>query len=259
MIGVFDSGLGGLSVLRHLLRLAPGCDYVYLADTARVPYGNRSESDITAIAKSDVEFLLAKGADSIAAGCGTASSVLKKDYLDKLPVPFCGAVMPAAMAAANIGGKIALLATAATVKNGRFERLVKEFNPNAEVVGIPCPDFVPLIEGGIEKNRAALDEAAGRYMLDAKGADAVVLGCTHFPLIADIIERYTAAQIVDIGLETAKRALPADCSGSGTLKIYVSGNPADFAAGASDILGRDVSPFTEGFNWNEYKPTYDND
>lgn len=253
MIGVFDSGVGGLTVLRHLMKIAPASDYIYLADTARVPYGDRPQAELVGIAKSDVEFLVSKGADYIAAGCGTASSVLAKEYTDRLPVPFCSALAPAALKVAESGGDIAFLATAASVESGSFAAIVKELNPLARVRGIGCPEFVPLIEGGIEKNRAALERSAERYTSLAGGADTLVLGCTHFPLIRDIIAKYTGARIIDMGQEVALCAAAHAKPEAGRLTLYVSGDRQSFVEAAGDILSRDVSAITEKIDWKQYE------
>lgn len=260
MIGVFDSGVGGLTVLKHLIELAPQSDYIYLADTARVPYGDRPRHELEKIAESDIEFLLAMGADYIAAGCGTASSVLGSEFTGRLPVPFCSALVPAAERVAASGGRIAFLATAASVESGSFAKLVLESNPNASIKGVSCPDFVPLIEDGVEKNRAAIAAAAKRYAEQASGSDIIVLGCTHFPLIKDILAEYTKAEIVDMGREVAAKAAEHAIAESGRLRLYVSGERQGFVESASRILLRDVSEITEKFDWKQYeKQIHDND
>ena len=249
MTGIFDSGVGGLSVLRHLLRLAPRGDYVYLADTARIPYGSRSREEIIGIAKSDMGFLISKGVDALAAGCGTVSSVFPADEIARLPVPFCGAIAPAAEKAAQLGGRIVLLATELSVKSGRFARLVASLNPEAEVVGVACPAFVPLIEGGIAQNRDELRLAAARYLAEGGPADVVVLGCTHFPLISDIIAGLTDARVVDIGLEMALHLLPAVKEEHGRVRLYVSGDRTSFVRSSGEILGLDADPITDAMTW----------
>ena len=260
MIGVFDSGVGGLTVLKHLIELAPQSDYIYLADTARVPYGDRPRAELEKIAESDVEFLIANGADYIAAGCGTASSVLLPKYTRGLPVPFCSALEPAAKRVARSGKSIAFLATAASVESGSFARLVLECNPNASIKGVSCPDFVPLIEDGLEKNRAAIERAAKKYAEQANGSDIVVLGCTHFPLVRDILAEYTDAEIVDMGREVACEAAGHASAESGRLRLYVSGERESFVRSAGKILMRDVSEITEKFDWKQYeKQIHDND
>lgn len=259
MTGIFDSGLGGLTVLRPLLNMAPQGDYIYLADTSRVPYGGRARDELINIARSDVEFLISKGADVIAAGCGTASSVLPKEYTDKLPVPFYGTFDAAVKTAGRAGCKVAFLATSASVKSGVFEKKLREENPDTDFVGVECPDFVPLIEGGIKENRAGIHAAAKKYAAQAQGAGAIVLGCTHFPLVADIISEYTSASIIDIGMELARAIAPSE-KGGGTLRIFVSGDRAQFVKNASAILGFDLGPVTEGFTWKDYEQQiHDND
>ena len=156
-IGVFDSGLGGLTVVRQLLATLPGEDIVYFGDTGRVPYGTRSPETIEKYTRQDCRFLLSKGVKLIIAACGTVSSVAPH-ILRELPVPAMGVVDPTADAAAAVSktGRIGILGTAATIRSASFERRILDVRPSASVTSIACPLFVPLVENGWMQPRGAI-------------------------------------------------------------------------------------------------------
>ena len=190
-IGVFDSGLGGLSVVRELVSLLPREHIVYFGDTGRVPYGTRSRETIEKYAAQDGQFLLSKDVKMVIAACGTVSSVAAS-VLDRLPVPSIGVVeAPAAAAvAATKNGRIGIIGTAATVRSGAFAKAIAAKSDTAQVFAVACPLFVPLVENGwIEPDNEVTLATARRYLepLKAQGVDTLILGCTHFPLLAPII------------------------------------------------------------------------
>ncbi len=257
-IGVFDSGLGGLTVVRRLLELMPDEDIVYFGDTGRVPYGTRSENTIRRYTMEDAAFLLNKGVKHIIAACGTVSSVAS-DELSRLPVPAIGVVEPTAAAAtvATKNGRIGIIGTAATVRSGAFSRQLKRLEPTLSITAVPCPMFVPLVENGWI---APQDEVAvamvRRYMKPFKeaGVDTLILGCTHFPLLAPIIQQELGDNVtlIDSGKETAIRCASllrqqdaVTNSSGGRCRFYVSDRPEGFAKVAQIFLGRSVQEDVE--------------
>lgn len=253
-IGVFDSGLGGLSVVRQLLALLPGEDLVYFGDTARVPYGTRSPRVLEQYTREDCRFLLAKDVKFIIAACGTVSSVAPH-ILNELPVPAMGVVEPTVKAAlaATQNGKIGLLGTTATVNSGAFHRGITALRADAKVFSQACPLFVSLVESGwIDPENEATVAVARRYLqpLMDQGVDTIILGCTHFPLLTPVIRRIVGegVALIDSGaacaaacrdLLAATNALNAQTR-NGDCRFFVSDRPHDFTAVASMFLGRPV-------------------
>ncbi|MBE6778803.1 MAG: glutamate racemase [Ruminococcaceae bacterium] len=257
-IGVFDSGLGGLTVVRRLLELMPQEDIVYFGDTGRVPYGTRSEETIRHYTSEDAAFLLGKNVKCIIAACGTVSSVAP-DVLSSLSVPAFGVVEPtaAAAAAATKNGRIGIIGTAATVRSGSFARYLRRMDPAFNVTAVACPMFVPLVENGwIGPDDDVAIPMVRRYMQSFKEAqvDTLILGCTHFPLLAPIIQNVLGdvVTLIDSGKETASRcaALLRDQDAlsdgnAGHCRFYVSDRPEGFAHVAEIFLGRSVQEAVE--------------
>ena len=186
-IGVFDSGLGGLTVARELIRELPQEDIVYFGDTARVPYGNRSRETIRKYAAEDESFLLRHSVKLIVAACGTVSSVAA-DSAEKLPVPFFEMVTyaAAAAAAATENNKIGVIGTPVTVNSGSHKKEILKLKPNAEITACSCPLFVPLVEEGwFSPDDAVVKGTVSRYLepIKAAGVDTLILGCTHYPVL----------------------------------------------------------------------------
>ena len=250
-IGVFDSGLGGLTAVRELRRILPGEDIVYFGDTGRVPYGTRGTDVIVRYTKQDIAFLLGQNVKYVMAACGTASSTLPKEYSDALPVPYTGVVQSAAAAAvkASRTGLIGVIGTSATVKSGSYHTAIAAIAPEARVVATACPLFVPLVENGyVGAGNAVTHMVAQDYLRDVKaaGVDTLILGCTHYPLIAPIIADIMGPDValIDSGRETAltaKRQLAAAGllheGREGTARYYVSDSTESFAQLAGWFLG----------------------
>ncbi len=252
-IGVFDSGLGGLTAVRRLQELLPQEDIVYFGDTGRVPYGTRSEETIRRYAREDCALLLEKDVKYIIAACGTVSSVAP-DILQSLPVPAIGVVEATAAAAVRTtgNGKIGIIGTAATVRSGSFEQAMLKQNPTLTITAQPCPLFVPLVEAGwIDPADDVAVPTVRRYLapFKAAGVDTLILGCTHFPLLAPIIaaELGDGVALIDSGYETAvhcaavlreQDALAA--RDVGTCRFFVSDQPEGFTHTAEIFLGRSV-------------------
>lgn len=251
MIGIFDSGLGGLTALKELRRLHPDCDIIYFGDTGRVPYGTRSKQILLRYADEDIRFLLAKGADRILAACGTVSSVALPEIKGNYPVTVWGVVDPAAKeAVARTKNKIiGIIGTGATISSGAFSRKIKELDPDIVTVEVACPLFVPLVENGfIGKGCEITALAVKEYLAKIKesGADTLILGCTHFPIIAELISDYLgdSVTLINSGSVAARELYDAckDIGGEGKCDIYVSDNPANFEAVAKIFLGSDTVP-----------------
>ena len=257
-IGVFDSGLGGLSAVRHLRRLLPHENIVYFGDTGRVPYGTRSRETIRRYAAEDCDLLLDNDVKFIIAACGTVSSVAP-DILAQLPVPAIGVVDPTAQAAAKAtkNKRIGILGTAATVRSASFEQALHAIDPTIEVYATACPLFVPLVENGwIDIDDPVAVPMVRRYLTDVKqaGVDTLILGCTHFPLLAPIIQQELGdgVTLIDSGRETAvlcaalleQRGELADHQ-DGTAKYFVSDQPEGFSQVAEIFLGEAVEQAVE--------------
>lgn len=246
MIGIFDSGLGGLTALKEARALLPSADFVYFGDTGRVPYGPRSNDTIVHYATQIMHFLAELHVSAVLTACGTVSSVALDSLRAFCQFPLIGVVEPASQAAvaATKNGKIGIIGTGATIKSGAFERAIHKSAPNVKTMGEACPLFVPLVENGyIDANDSVTLEVARRYLAPIKafGADTLILGCTHFPIIADCIRQVLPdVTLINSGKEAARAladTLSAEAkAGSGNLMCYVSDNPQNFREIASVFL-----------------------
>jgi len=216
-IGVFDSGFGGLSVVREIQRILPFEDITYFGDTARVPYGTKSVETLKKYASQDVAFLMEKGVKAIVIACGTVSSVAYDTVESISSVPVVGIVKPAAKYATDIteNGVIGIWGTNATVKSHsiakEIERIGRETDRLYTTCEIPCPLLVPLVENGYISEDCEITLLAVREYLSGiilSGADTLILGCTHFPLISSLIEKewkkHTGGRIVNSGRQAAE-------------------------------------------------------
>ena len=254
-IGVFDSGLGGLTAVRELARLLPEEDLVYFGDTGRVPYGSRSRETIIRYARQDVAFLSTFSPKAIVVACGTVSTTALDVLRGEWAVPIYGVVEPAARAAARLtrSGKVGLIGTKATIRSGAYERSLAALRPGAQVIARACPLLVPLVENGRYQPGDRIAEAVvAEYLapLREQGVDTLMLGCTHYPLLKPIIARYMGPEValVDVGEQCAQwvsgqlsgRGLRTGRAGRGRHRFFVSDDVDDFAALASAFLGEDV-------------------
>jgi len=253
-IGVFDSGLGGLTAVRELCHRLPNENIIFFGDTGRVPYGTRSREVIRKYAAQDMRFLQNNDVKMIIAACGTVSSAAS-DVGDALPIPFTGVVIPAALAAvsASRSGRIGVIGTAATIASGAFRREIRRANPSAQVFEQSCPLFVPLVEGGfIDRSEPVTCMVAERYLagLREQNIDTLILGCTHYPIIAGIIQDIigSSVRLIDTGAEAARAAekmldglgLRNDSGLPGRCSFYVSDRVQGFASLGSLFLGREI-------------------
>jgi glutamate racemase len=191
-VAVFDSGVGGLTVLHELLVSLPTEDYVYLGDTARFPYGDRSQEELQAFALQIADHLLDSGAKLLVVACNAASSAALDTLEAHVPVDVIGVVSPATQlaVAGSRTGRIGLLATPATVASGAYERAVKAADPHVHLESVACTDLAPIIQGGFPFDHQVVDTVRGYCApLRAAEVDTVILGCTHYPLVAPMLQR----------------------------------------------------------------------
>ncbi|HWO74230.1 MAG TPA: glutamate racemase [Dehalococcoidia bacterium] len=208
-IGVFDSGIGGLTVVREVVRELPGESLVFLGDTARVPYGTRGEAVIRQFARELTRYLLARDVKCLVAACNTISSTCLEAIEAMSPVPVIGVVRPAVREAVALTRtrRIGVIGTRATVASGAYEREIGRLAPDVEVISRACPLFVPLAEEGLT-HAEATRLIARDYLADfaSRGIDVLVLGCTHYPLLRDVIQEAVGpdVRLVDSARPTAR-------------------------------------------------------
>ena len=253
-IGVFDSGLGGLTVLRELEKILPNENIVYFGDTGRVPYGSRSNDTIIHYARQDENFLLSKNVKYIVAACGTVSAVAYSTA-NGLPVPFMGVVENSVKDAVNCtkSKKIGVIATSATINNGAHKRLIESYLPDAQVITVSYPLFVPLVEEGwVSETDEVVINTVERYLKPLKEAevDTLILGCTHYPVLKAAIRRVMGEDVmlINMGYSTARAVkeeleklnLLNDGINLPSREFYVSDVTAGFSKIAKTLLGEDI-------------------
>jgi len=209
-IGVFDSGFGGLTVAREIMRQIPEEKIVYFGDTARVPYGTKSRETILKYSWQIVRFLQTKAVKAIVVACNTASALALEDIRRELDIPMLGVIKPGAKIAANTtrNGKIGIIATEATINSRVYTHFIQDLNPELTVIGKACPLFVPIVEEGTFLNDPILDEIATRYLDEIKKheIDTLILGCTHYPILRNTLSRLMGENVtlVNPAYETAR-------------------------------------------------------
>jgi len=251
-IGIFDSGIGGLTVLHSIRDHLPNEDTIYLGDTARVPYGTKSARIVTQYAMEIGTFLAKMNVKALVVACNTASAVALPSLRGAFDLPVIGMIYSAARKAASVSrnGRIGVIGTEGTIRSGAYERAVKEINPDLIVEGRACPLLVPLAEEGWVDNDVAM-LTAEKYvggMVDA-GIDTLILGCTHYPLFKETIRKVAGSDItlVDSGEEAAKelRDLLADggilkTEGEPRRTYYVTDTPERFVRLGGRFLGNNI-------------------
>jgi glutamate racemase len=251
-IGVFDSGIGGLTVLRALLEKLPSESFVYFGDTARVPYGTKSAETVLRFSRENVKFLLDEGVKFVVVACNTASAEAVPIIRSECPVPVVGVIEPGVRAAVKRSptGHIGVIGTAGTIRSEAYQRGIKALAPGAVVTARACPLFVPLAEEGWV-DTPVTQLVAEAYLDDLKRAqvDALVLGCTHYPLLHDVIQRTMGpgVELVDSAVETAievharlQAAVMMRETGEGELAVYLSDIAPNFKEVGERILGRSI-------------------
>ena len=266
-IGVFDSGLGGLTAVRELRRLLPGEDIVYFGDTGRVPYGSRSKETIIKYARQDAAFLNTFDPKAIVIACGTVSANALDVLSQENEIPVLGVVDPAAhaAAAASKNGRIGLIGTEASIRSMAYERALADLRPDARIFPRACPLFVPLVENGrFRPGDMVAELVVKEYLTPLKeaGVDTLVMGCTHYPLLRDIISAFMGPDVtlIDAGAACARqvgrvlgeqRALNLRAWG-GLSHYFVSDTVDGFASLASLFLGEDVTDDVTQIDVSEY-------
>lgn len=252
-IGVFDSGIGGLTVVKEIMNQIPGETIVYFGDTARLPYGNKSQETILTYTRQIIRFLVGKGVKVIVVACNTASALALETVKTEVDIPMIGVVKPGAKVAAETtkNGRIGVIATEGTIRSEIYNNYINNINPQVEVYGKPCPLLVPLVEEGLLEDPVTT-EMVRRYtkeLLDID-IDTLVLGCTHYPLLRKTIRSVVGEQIklVNPAYETArslKKVLIANhLENDPTVKLnhlfYVSDGADKFKKFAKSILPCEV-------------------
>ncbi len=208
-IGVFDSGVGGLTVVKEIMRQLPGESLVYFGDTARVPYGSKSKNTVCKYSKQIVRFLQTKQVKAIVIACNTASALALDEIREEIDIPVMGVVEPGAIMAANTTrtNNVGIIGTESTIKSGIYNKFLHKINPDITVVSKACPLFVPLVEEGLWEDRVT-EDIVGRYLHELKEyeIDALILGCTHYPLLRRVIGQEIGedVKLVNPAYETAK-------------------------------------------------------
>ena len=263
-IGIFDSGLGGLTCVKKVMEIMPGEDIIYFGDTGRVPYGTRSPETLVKYVKQDINFLESFNIKLIIIACGTASSAALPRIKDEIKTEIIGVLDPACKAAAEAtrNGKIGVIGTQGTINSGKYTQTLKGINQELEIFSTACPLFVPLVENGYTSGEI-VDLVAHDYLDNIKkeGVDTLILGCTHYPLLALEIQRIMGdgVKLINSGAETAveaKRYLES-CdmlSGrdKGCAKYYVSDCAEGFSELGSIFLEKRIEGSVEKIDIEKY-------
>lgn len=268
-IGIFDSGLGGLTAAREVMNILPYENIIYFGDTGRVPYGSKSRDAIKRFARQDVSFLLSKNVKLIIAACGTVSSVLERgiDFDPPLNIPYISVVKPACFAAKNMtrNGRIGIIGTSATISTHSYKKRLESKNPEFRIYEQDCPLFVPLVESGrIDENDMIVKLIVKESLAPLKNEsiDTLILGCTHYPLLQKAIKNELGEKVtlINAGREAALYAykvmkendLLNDNVISRDSSFFVSDTPQNFEKIASLFLGRDISRKVKKINIEDF-------
>ncbi len=265
-IGVFDSGLGGLTAVKQLEQVLPGESLVYVGDTGRVPYGSRGKDTILRYARQDMDFLLAQNVKAVLAACGTVSSVARS-VGEALSVPYIDVIGPSARAAAAAtkNGKIGVIGTAATIASDSYRSALLRINHKLEVYPQACPLFVSLVESGFVSPQDEVTRlVAERYLapVRAAGVDTLILGCTHYPIIAPTVAGVMGrgVTLIDSGREAAlalaqalkERDLLCEEGHRRQASYFVTDTPENFLNVAELFLGHSVEGRTQRIDIESY-------
>jgi len=253
-IGVFDSGVGGLAAVRELRKLLPDENIVYFGDTGRNPYGTRSKNTIIKYAKQAVKFLMAHNVKAVIAACGTVSTVLDEKIVREIgcDAPYTGILLPATRTACamSAGGRIGVIATTAAIRSGAYGRAVRAISPSAKVFGNACPLLVPLVENGMIDIKNQISRLTLQMYLEPlikEEIDTLILGCTHFPLLYDLIGDVLeykvtlidpcVSAVAELKTGLAKRGLLNDShDGGGKVEYFLTDSPENFESVANLFL-----------------------
>lgn len=255
MIGIFDSGIGGLTVARALMDCLPGYDIVYFGDTARTPYGSKSPETVAAYALEDTAFLADRGAKIIVMACNSASSVATRAVTAGFDMPIFEVITPAVEMAVDISphAAIGVIGTRATINSGIYEKKIRELRPGARVYSVACPLLVPLVEEGwLKKPETRMVLKKYLHPLKVRQIGGLILGCTHYPILKAMISRKIGkrVQIIDSSLAVSGKVksclasdpdLDAGLKKNGAFDLYVSDITPQFEKTAKSILKKGVS------------------
>jgi glutamate racemase len=262
-VGLFDSGVGGLSVLRQLQTFATSAgqdiNFVYFGDTARCPYGNRTAAEISVYVREIIAWLNRQEVDAIVMACNTSAALAYESARASTTVPVLDLISPTASYAVQSATKIGVMATASTVRSKAFSRAIQSLKPSLEVIEVGCPELVPIIESG-RFDEPATSVILSRYIrqFQDQGIDALILGCTHFPFLRDAIQRLSGDKIALIDpaevltnggkgvlqrfvSETAQVDVGRVDDVSFNTEFFVTGDPESFAVSAAKCLGQPIS------------------
>lgn len=253
-IGIFDSGVGGLTVVKEIIVQLPGEEIIYLGDTARVPYGVKSAQTVRRFSVENTEFLLKFDVKLVIVACNTASSVSLPCLNKKFNLPFAGVIIPGAKEAVRItkNRSVGVIATPATIASGVYQRQIKKMNSKISVYARSCPLFVPLVEEGWIKDKITT-LIAKRYLeeLKKKSIDTLILGCTHYPLLSEIITEVMGrgVHIVNSGFEVTKEVdrllnkngLLSNKKVNSKVKFFVTDDVKKFKEVGEKFLGRSLA------------------
>ena len=253
-IGVFDSGIGGLTVVKRLSSTLPNENIIYFGDTARVPYGSKSNATVTEYAIQDTRFLLSKNVKAIVVACNTVSSVAIPELKKMFNLPIIGMIEPGAKMALEKSSnkKIGVIGTRATVSNKAYSNELKKINPSVNVYETPCPLFVPLAEEGWIDHEATF-KIAEEYLKELREIkiDTLILGCTHYPILSKVIQKVIGEKVslIDSGVASAEiinrdltqLGMLNDSGLPGVLEFFVSDIPTKFREVAELFLGREIN------------------
>ena len=266
-IGVFDSGLGGLTAVRVLRRILPEEDLVYFGDTARVPYGGRSKETLIKYARQDLRFLRSFDLKAVLIACGTVSTTSLDVLQEENDLPIVGVVEPTCRRALAVtkARRVGLIATLASVRSGAYEAALRRLDPGVQVFCQPCPLFVPLVENGrFRPGDVVIETIAREYLAPLLdwGADTLILGCTHYPLLEAVIAGVCGpgVTLVSAGEESAfelkrlltARELRAPSDRHGEAEFWVSDRPEDFEGVASLFLQEDIHHMARRVDIDQY-------
>ncbi|MCK5224409.1 glutamate racemase [Candidatus Calescamantes bacterium] len=255
-IGIFDSGVGGLTVLHQLLQLLPEENFVYFGDTARVPYGSKSRQTITHFSFQDVNFLLSQEVKMVVVACNSASSNSLSELKAKYEVPIFGVIEPTITSLSEEISKIGIIGTSATIESGSYQKMLKQKLGNeALLYEKACPLFVQLAEEGLSDSHIA-DTVIEHYLskMKANSPQALILGCTHYPLFINSLQRYfgDSVSLVNPALEVAKEVHKyihdnglENKNGRGDIRFYLSDVPRNFGSVSVNFLQREIEDITK--------------
>ncbi len=263
-IGIFDSGLGGLTCVKKVMDLMPNENIIYFGDTGRVPYGTRSPQTIVKYVRQDINLLKSFDIKYIIIACGTASSAALPHIQDEVDTDIIGVLEPACRAAvaATKNGRIGVIGTSGTINSGKYLQTIRDINPDIDVISQACPLFVPLVENGYT-NGEVVSTIAKEYLapICQFGVDTLILGCTHYPLLADEIQKIVGNDVtlINSGAETAVAAFKylkehdmLSGNSSGKAEYYVSDSVNGFKELAGVFLEKDIDGFVHKIDIEKY-------